>query len=173
VGLTQAANAPGQATASAADTAGAAKDSDPAASEAEAEPAASAPAAAPAPAATMEATAATEATAAMAAAAATMATATATASAGELDAATADVFPVEEIERGETDVGHFLFAQNEAMIGQAVIGLRDISARHRRSGCAAHQRKTQSGDTQHSGFACALLGRSLLDPWHGRILQNF
>ena len=43
-------------------------------------------------------------------------TAAAPASAGELDGA-ADVFPVEEMEGGETDVGHFLFTENEALIG--------------------------------------------------------
>jgi hypothetical protein len=75
------------------------------------------------------------------AAAATMAAATAT-TAGHLHAATANIFPVEEIERGEADVGHFLFAQNEAMIGQALVGLRDIGSRHRRCGCATDQRKT-------------------------------
>ena len=167
--LTQAANAPGQATGSAAGTAGAAKDPDPAATEADSEPAASAPAATSAPAAAVETTATTEATATMAAAA-TMATATATASAGKLDAAAADVFPIEQVERGEADVGHFLFAENEAMIGQAIVGCWDVAGRRRRCGCATHQRKTQSGGTQHSSFARTLLRRSLLDPWHGRIL---
>jgi hypothetical protein len=37
------------------------------------------------------------------------ATAATTASAGQLHAA-ANVFPVEDVKRGETDVGHFLFA---------------------------------------------------------------
>ena len=57
------------------------------------------------------------------AAAATMAAATAmttAATAGDLDAA-AQVFPVEQIERGETDVGHFLFAENQALIGRDVV----------------------------------------------------
>ena len=54
----------------------------------------------------------------------------------ELHAAGADVFLVEEIERGETDVGHFLFAKNEAVIGRAGGGLRDIGSRHRGRGCA-------------------------------------
>ena len=112
------------------------------------------------------------------AAATTMATAatmtTAAASAGELHATAADIFPVEQIERGEVDVGHFRFAENEAMVRQAVVGLRDIGARHRRCGCAAGQRETQSGGTQHTdgaGFAFAFWRRSLLDPWHDRILQ--
>jgi hypothetical protein len=108
-----------------------------------------------------------------------MATATtmtaAAASAGDLHAAAANIFPVEEIERGEIDVGHFLFAENEAVIGQAIVGLRDIGSRHRRCGCATHQRETQSGGTQHTdggGFACAFWCRSSLDPWHDRVLQN-
>jgi hypothetical protein len=46
---------------------------------------------------------------------ATMAAATA-ASTGELDGA-ADVFPVEQVEGGETDVGHFLLAKDEALVG--------------------------------------------------------
>jgi hypothetical protein len=115
-----------------------------------------------------------EAATTMAAAAATMAAATAT-TAGELHAATANIFSIEEVERGEADVGHFLFAENEAMVGQALVGLRDIGSRHRRGGCATDQRKTQSSGTQHAhggGFACAFWRRSLLDPWHDRILQN-
>jgi hypothetical protein len=112
------------------------------------------------------------------AAATTMATttamATAAASAGELHAAGANVFPIEEMERGEVDVGHLFFAKNEAMVSQAIVGLRDIAARHCRCGGAAGERETQSGSTQHTdsgGFAFAFWRRSLLDPWHDRILQ--
>jgi hypothetical protein len=100
-----------------------------------------------------------------------MAAAATTASAGYLHAA-ANVFPIEEMERRETDVGHFLFAKNEALIGRGLVRLRDISSRHRGCGCAAHQRKTQSGGTQHrqgGRFGCAFLLRTSLDPWHGRI----
>ena len=169
--LAQAAHAPGQAAARAADATHAANDSDsePAAT------AAAAPAATSATATTVK-TATTMTAAATMAATATMATAAATASAGELDAAAANVFPIEEIERGEADVGHFLFAKNEAMIGQVIVRLRDISGRHRGCGCVTDQRKTQSGGTQHTdggGFACAFWRRSLLDPWHGRILHRF
>ncbi|OAF12106.1 hypothetical protein AXW67_21230 [Bradyrhizobium neotropicale] len=84
----------------------------------------------------------------------------------------ANVLFVEEMERGETDVGHFLFAKKEALIGRGIIRLRDTSSGHRGCGCTTHQRKTQSGGTQHlhgGGFGCAFLLRSLLDPWHGRI----
>jgi hypothetical protein len=56
--------------------------------------------------------------AASAAAATTMAaTATTASAAGQLYGATNVVFPIEEMERGETDVLHFLFAKNEALIG--------------------------------------------------------
>src|SRR6185437_1021949 len=44
-----------------------------------------------------------------------------TASAGHLHGA-ADVLLVEEIERGETDVGHFLLAKHEALIGRGIVG---------------------------------------------------
>jgi hypothetical protein len=80
------------------------------------------------------------------------------------------------MERGETDVGHFLFAKNEAMIGRGIVRLWDISSGHRGCRCATHQRKTQSGGAQHrhgGGFGCAFLLRSLVDPWHGRILPKF
>jgi hypothetical protein len=104
--------------------------------------------------------------AATTAAAAPAATSAATASSGFLYAA-ANVFPIEDIERGETDVGHFLFAKNEALIGRGIVRLRDTGGGHRGCGCTTHQRKTQSGGTQHlygGGFGCAFLLRSLLDP---------
>jgi hypothetical protein len=88
--------------------------------------------------------------------------AAATASAGELHA-TPKVFPIEEMERGETDVGHFLFVENEALVGRGIVRLRDISSRHPGCGCAPHQRKTQSGGAQHphgGGFGRAFLLRS-------------
>lgn len=146
--LAQAANAPGQAAAGAANATDAANDPDTAATESAA--------AASAPAAATMATGTAAAAAATMAAATTMATATAT-TAGHLHAA-ANIFSVEQIERGEADVGHLLFAKNEAMIGQALVGLRDIGSWRRRCGCATDQRKTQSGGAQHTngrGFACA------------------
>ena len=51
------------------------------------------------------------------------------------------VFLIEEIERGETDVGHFLFAKNEALIGRDVVRLREISSGYRVRGCAARPAK--------------------------------
>jgi hypothetical protein len=86
------------------------------------------------------------------------------------------VFPIEEMERGETDVLHFLFAKNEALIGRGIVRLRNTGSGHRGCGCTTHQRKTQSGGTQHlhgGGFGCAFLLRSFFDPWHGRILHKF
>src|SRR5215831_349580 len=77
------------------------------------------------------------------------------------------------MERGKTDVLHFLFAKNEALIGRGIVRLRDITSGHRGSRCTTEQRKTQSGRTQHchgGGLGCAFLPRSLLDPSHGRIL---
>jgi hypothetical protein len=73
------------------------------------------------------------------------------------------------MERGETDVGHFLFAENEALIGQGIVRLGDIGSGHRGCRCAPRQRKTQSGgphSRQGGGFTCAFRGRSFLD--HGR-----
>jgi hypothetical protein len=68
------------------------------------------------------------------------------------------------MERGQTDVGHFLFAKNEALIGRGIVRLRDTGCGHRGCGCATHQRKTQSGGTQRhhgGGFGCALLLKKL------------
>jgi hypothetical protein len=93
---------------------------------------------------------------------------------GELHVAAID-FLIEEIKRGETDVGHFLFAKNEALIGRDVVRLRDISSGYRGCGCAPRQRKTQSGRTEcrYGGdFGCARVLRSLFHPWHGRILRK-
>jgi hypothetical protein len=78
------------------------------------------------------------------------------------------------MECGETDVGHFLFAKNEALIGRGIVRLRDTGSGHRGCGCTTNQRKTQSGGTEchHcGGFGCALLLRRLLQSWHGRILR--
>jgi hypothetical protein len=78
------------------------------------------------------------------------------------------------MERGETDVGHFLIAKNEALIGRDVARFRNISSGYRGRGCAPRQRKTQSGRTEcryGGGFGRARVLRSLLHPWHGRILS--
>jgi hypothetical protein len=127
-------------------------DPEPAATEPYADPAAAAAAtteaAAPSAATNKSATTATtEAAAATADASTTGAAPATTASAaGQLHAA-AKVFPIEEMERGQTDVGHFLFAKHEALIGRGIVGLRDTGSGHRGCGCTTHQRKTQSGGT--------------------------
>jgi hypothetical protein len=77
------------------------------------------------------------------------------------------------MERGETDVGHFLFVKNEALIGRGIVSLRDTGSGHRGCGCTTHQRKNQSGAKHlRGGFGSAFLLRSLLDPWHGRVLLS-
>jgi len=68
---------------------------------------------------------------------------TAAAAARHLREAAGAVFLVEDVECRKTHVGHFLFAKNEALIGCGVQRLRKV--RSRKSGCASHQRKTQSG----------------------------
>ena len=86
----------------------------------------------------------------------------------------ASVFLIEEIKRGETDVGHFLFAKDEALIGQDVARLRNISRGYRVCGCTPGQRETQSGRTESRhgrGLDWARVLRSLLHPWHGHILS--
>jgi hypothetical protein len=39
-------------------------------------------------------------------------------------------FPVEEVECCKTDVGHFLFAKNETLIGRGVLRLRNVGGRN-------------------------------------------
>jgi hypothetical protein len=93
---------------------------------------------------------------------------------GELLQVAAIDFLIEEMERGEADVGHFLFAKNEALIGRDVVRLREISRGYRVRRCAPPQRKSQSGSTEYRGggdFGCARVLRSLLHHWHGRVLR--
>jgi hypothetical protein len=144
--LAQAARSPGQAAGRATGAPPAARAADEQATKPKPAAAASSAANEPAATAANEPTAATsEAAAPTATTSAAAATAT-TASAGELHATT-QVLPIEEMERGETDVGHFLFVKNEALVGRGIVGLRDISSRHPGCGCVTHQRKTQSGGT--------------------------
>jgi hypothetical protein len=63
------------------------------------------------------------------------------------DKGIAGVFLIEEMECGETDISHFLFAKHESLIGQGIVGSRDINIRRRGRGCAARNRKTKSGCT--------------------------
>jgi hypothetical protein len=98
--------------------------------------AAAATTAAATPAATPGATTATSATAASAAAN----------NVGHLHIA-AKFFAIEDMEGGETDVGHFLFTQHEALIGRETVSLRDVGNRHRGRRGTPRQRKTQSSRT--------------------------
>jgi hypothetical protein len=70
------------------------------------------------------------------------------------------------MERGEIDVGHFLFAENEALIGGDAVGLRAVSSGYGVRGCAApRQRKTQSRHCCHGGgLGCVALLCSLIYP---------
>jgi hypothetical protein len=117
------------------------------------------------------ATAASAATAATSAAATATSTATtaAAAAARDLGQAAGAVFLVEDVECSKTDVGYFLFAKNEALIGCGVQRLRNVRSRKSGRGCASRQRKTQSGGAQSrhsSGFGQTLPPRSLLHPGH-------
>jgi hypothetical protein len=84
------------------------------------------------------------------------------------------VFPVEDVERGKTHVGHFLFVKNEALIGCGVQRLWKVRSRKGGCGCASHQRKTQSGGAQSrhtSAFGQTPPLRNLLHPGHVVILH--
>jgi hypothetical protein len=70
----------------------------------------------------------------MRATAATMAAPTTTAPARYLHA-TAKVFSIEEMKCGQTDVSHFLFAKNEALIWRGIARLRDTGSGGRGCGC--------------------------------------
>jgi hypothetical protein len=75
------------------------------------------------------------------------ATSTAAATARYLGEAGDATFLVEEVECSQTDVGYFLFAKNEALIGCGVQRLGKVRSCNRRCGCASYQRKTKSGGT--------------------------
>jgi hypothetical protein len=79
------------------------------------------------------ATAAEAATATTSTATATTMASTATAAARDLREAGGAVFPVEEVECRKTNVSHFLFAKNEALIGCDIRRLRNVGGR--KSGC--------------------------------------
>ena len=123
---------------------------------------------------TLAAAATASAAAAPAATPATTTATTATATPSCLLEAGGVVLLVEQMERGETDVGHLLVAKNEAVFGPVIVGLGDISGGQRRCGCAPSQRKPQSDGTQcrcGSGLGRAVLSPSLLYPCHGRFLR--
>src|SRR5262245_28423385 len=127
----------------------------------------SAPAAtSPRPAAAAATSAATAPAATPTAATTSATTAATTASANnnsDLLRTAADIFLIEQMERGETDVSQFLFAKNETLPQPVVVRLRNIGRGYRRCGCAP-QRKAQSGSTQRrhgGGFGRVFLSRSL------------
>ena len=89
---------------------------------------------------------------------------------GQLHVA-ANVFVIEEMEGGETHVGHFLFAKDEALIGRDVVGLRAHGSRYRGCGCAPRQRKTEARHGRHgNAVGCAPLLRGVTWTCHGRNL---
>jgi hypothetical protein len=55
------------------------------------------------------------------------------------EAGGADVFPVEEVECCKTDVRHFLFAKDEALVQRGVQVLRNIGGRKSGRGCASDE----------------------------------
>jgi hypothetical protein len=113
------------------------------------------------------------ATSASSAAAATSAAA-APATPGQLYAALSRccVFLVEQIERGQTDVGEFFFTEHRDRLARREVIRLNVRGRHGRCGCAPHQRKTQPGGPhrRYGGLGRTLPLRSLLHPWHSRIL---
>jgi hypothetical protein len=94
---------------------------------------------------------------------------TAAAAARHLREAAGAVFLVEDVECRKTNVGHFLFAKNEALIGCGVQRLRNVGGWKSGCGCASRQRKTQSSGAQcrhTSSFGQTLPLRNLLHPGH-------
>jgi hypothetical protein len=77
------------------------------------------------------------------------------------------------MERGETDIGDFFFAERERLSRRIVRSLLHVRGRHSRCGCAAYQRESQPGGTQrgNGSFGHTLRLRSLLHPWHRHILH--
>ncbi len=124
---------------------------------------------------TGSASSAAAATSASSAAAATSAAA-APATPGQLYAALSRcrVFLVEQVERGQTDVGEFFFTEHRDRLARREVIRLNVRRRHGRCGCAPHQRKTQPGCPQRrsGGLGRTLPLRSLLHPWHSRILHT-
>jgi hypothetical protein len=120
------------------------------------------------------ATGAAGATAASTTASATTATAAATATAApcHLLSAGSAVLLVEQMERGETDVGDFFFTEQDALGRREIQFLRCVRTRQSRCRGASSERECQSGSAQcrDCGFGHTLPLRSLLH-WHSRILQ--
>jgi hypothetical protein len=99
---------------------------------------------------------------------------TAASAPGHLHAAS-HIFLVEEMERGEADVGHFLFTERDGLIRSKVRQWSYIGCRHRGRQCASRQRKRQpcGSERWHGDFGDALIPfRSLLRLPHGRTSEH-
>ena len=111
--------------------------------------------------------------AATTAASATAASTAAAASTGELDITffrRSRAFLVEDVERGQTHIGDFFFAQSDLLIGRIIRRLGCVIRWRNRSRRAAHHRKGQASRTQ-SGERRLHSLRRLLHSWHIRILH--
>ena len=85
------------------------------------------------------------------------------------------VFLVEQVERGEADVGHFLFAEGDGLIRSEVRQLPYIGGRHGGRHCASRQRKRQpcGSECRHGDFGHSLFRfRTLLRLPHGRTSEH-
>jgi hypothetical protein len=85
-----------------------------------------------------------------------------------------DIFVVKQTERGEADVGKFLFAERDHHAGCEIRPLLNVAGRYGRCQCASRCRESQSGNSEqrYGGSGYPLLFRSLLRASHGRILQH-
>src|SRR5262249_22715655 len=121
------------------------------------------------------ATAAASAAAASAAPTAAAAAASASATAGILlaEPRRAGVFPIEDEERSQADVGDFFFADRN-LRQNGTMGWR-IRGRHRgRRGRTARQRQRRDGDSDNRhGLLASLSLRSLRLVRHSRVLHTF
>jgi hypothetical protein len=87
--------------------------------------------------------------------------------------AAAGVLFVEDVERGEADVGDFFLAKRDLMAKAYRRRLCHISCRHGRCRCTAHHRKCQTGCPQHrNGFHHVLFLRRLFYTLHSRNLHT-
>jgi hypothetical protein len=87
---------------------------------------------------TTESTTPATAAATMAATATVASAATAAAAARHLHVTGCAVFPVEQVECRKTHVRHFLFAEDEALIGRSVQSLWNVDGRKSGGRCASH-----------------------------------
>ena len=124
------------------------------------------------PATTAAAATAATATAAAAASPATMAAAAATTARNLHEVP--GVLLVEQVERRQTHIGDLFLAEGDGVGRRELEFLRAIEGRGR-CRCTSYQSESQSGGTQRRdrGLGHTLPLRSLLHPWHIRILHTF